>query len=267
MSNRTDRYVLSSHSDGHERLRLLCQIHDEHTQKLLKKAGLGPGTKYLEFGCGLGYVSRWAAAQGAEVTAADLSDAHLAESARLAEAEGLTNITWVNENVYEHGLPEGHFDIAYMRYVLVHLNRPVEAMKAIQRALKPGGVLISEECDLGTVYTQPPQESYARFCEVALKLGEKRKVDYAGGMRTHLWAREAGYEVDHVHAYQPHYAEGAEKRFWSWTLAEAGEAVVEEGIETREGLTALLEDLRRVDEDRDVLLGHARVHQLIARKP
>ena len=36
-------------------------------------------------------------------------------------------------------------DMAYSRWLMVHLNKPVEAMRAIHRVLKPGGIMVCEE--------------------------------------------------------------------------------------------------------------------------
>jgi predicted methyltransferase len=43
---------------------------------------------------------------------------------------------------------------------MVHLNRPVEAMRAIYKALKPGGVMVCEEADVSAVYSEPPSAAY-----------------------------------------------------------------------------------------------------------
>ena len=145
MTSFGDKYVLASDRTGHDRLRVLCEIHDPQTRQLLLSAGLNGTSRYVEFGCGLGYVARWAATQAAHVTAIDLSDEHLAESKQLATAAGLTNIEFRNANIYEHGLtPEG-YDIAYSRWLLVHLHQPVEAMRKVREALKPGGLMV---CDV-----------------------------------------------------------------------------------------------------------------------
>jgi 2-polyprenyl-3-methyl-5-hydroxy-6-metoxy-1,4-benzoquinol methylase len=98
---------------------------------------VGARHKFLEVGCGLGYVSRWAAKQEAHVTALDLSDEHLAEARRMAELDSLHNIEYCNANIYDPGLPEKTFDFTYNRWILVHLNRPVDAMRKLLGLLKP----------------------------------------------------------------------------------------------------------------------------------
>jgi SAM-dependent methyltransferase len=262
-----DRYVLASGRSGHDRLRMLCEIHDPPTRELLRRAGLGREHRYVEFGCGLGYVSRWAATQAAQVTAVDLSEEHLAEARRLTEAGGLANIEFLNRSIYEHGLPQAAFDYSYSRWLLVHLNRPVEAMRKIAEALKPGGVMVCEEVDVSQVYTEPASEGYHTFRDLALAAGRKRGVDYEGGRLLHTWAREAGFDVLDATAYQLHYLTGPHKSFWSWTLLETAPALMAEGILKEDELRQLAEGMRAADEDPQVLVGHCRNHQLIARKP
>ena len=50
MSSFGDNYVLASGRTGHDRLRMLCEIHDPHTRQLLVNAGLNSTLRYAEFG-------------------------------------------------------------------------------------------------------------------------------------------------------------------------------------------------------------------------
>jgi len=262
-----DRYVLSSGRTGHDRLRMLCEIHDPSTRTLLTRAGLGRSHNYVEFGCGLGYVARWAATQAAHVTAIDLSQEHLDEAHRLAVASGLSNISFLNDSIYDHRLPAASFDFCYSRWLLVHLNRPVDAMRKIYEALKPGGIMVCEEADISEVYTEPASDPYHAYRNLALEAGRRRGVDYTGGRLLHVWAREAGFEILELSAYQPHYVAGPHKGFWSWTFLEAGPALVKDGLVTEEQLEKLASGMRVADEDPNVMVAHCRNHQMIARKP
>ncbi|MEO8050667.1 MAG: methyltransferase domain-containing protein [Acidobacteriota bacterium] len=246
---------------------MLCEIHDPHTQDLLRRAALGVGHKFLEVGCGLGYVSRWAATRAAHVTALDLSDEHLAEARRMAEAAGLRNIEWRNANIYDHGLPEKTFDYTYNRWILVHLNRPIDAMRQLFGLLKPGGLMICEEPVVDSVYSEPTTEGYSRHAQLAQALSVTRKVDYNGGRRLHSWAAEAGFEIVDVTAYQPHYLTGPRKGFYSWTIEAAGPALIADGILTQENLQSVLAAMRAADDDPRVMVAGYRQHQLIARRP
>src|SRR3954447_2278831 len=170
-----DDYVLDSGKSGHARVRIISEIHDDRTRALLLGAGLEAGDRYVEFGCGLGYVTRWATSIGADALGIDLSTDQIAEATELAEGKTEFRVG----SVYDHGLPPESIDVSYSRWLLIHLNRPVDAMRSIYAALKPGGLMVCEEADLTAIYTEPPS-GYDEFLDVAMASGAARGVDYAG---------------------------------------------------------------------------------------
>jgi len=150
---------------------------------------------------------------------------------------------------------------------MVHLNKPVGAMRAIYKALKPGGVMVCEEADVSGVYAEPSSASYVELREICMEGGRQRGVDYAGGRRAHSWAKEAGFDVVHVDAYHPHYLTGEHKGFWNWTLRAVAEGLVSEGTLTAVRLDELVAGMTEADASADTVVAHCRMHQLIARKP
>jgi SAM-dependent methyltransferase len=262
-----DKYVLGSGPSDHDRLRVISVIHDDRTRELLRRAGFTAGHRFVEFGCGLGYVTRWAAIQGAHATGIDLNDDHLAVASELARQAGLHSAHFRSANIYEPGLEPGSVDVCYSRWLMVHLNKPVDAMRAIYAALKPGGVMVCEEADVSAIYTEPASAAYAELRDICLQAGLQRGADYSGGRRVHLWAKEAGFEVVHLDAYHPHYITGEHKGFWNWTLRAVGLGIVSEGTLTRARLEELVAEMSEADTSPDTLVAHCRMHQLIAKKP
>jgi SAM-dependent methyltransferase len=257
-----DGYILDSGKSGHARLRVISEIHDERTRALLLDAGLKAGNRYVEFGCGLGYVTRWASSIGADALGIDLSTDQIAEATELAEGKTEFRVG----SVYEHGLLPESFDVSYSRWLLMHLSRPVDAMRSIYAALKPGGLMVCEEADMSAMYAEPPS-GYHEYVDVAFAVGATLGVDYAGGRRMHRWASEAGFEVLRAEAYHPHYLTGDHKGFWTWTYREAGANLVEEGAITEARYDEISEAMRAADDDPLTLVAHARMHQLVARRP
>ncbi len=261
-----DNYILPGQSD-HDRLRMISEIHDEATQDLLRLAGLAPGFRFVEFGCGLGYVTRWAVSEGARGTGIDINQEQVNACELLADAEGLTGADFHVGSVYEPEFEPDSVDMTYCRWLLVHLNRPVDAMRAIYKILKPGGVMICEEAGVGQVYTEPRSEAYAEMVDIALKAGKARGVNYDGGRYAHIWAKEAGFELVHAAAYHPHYLTGPHKSFWNWTLRNAVQRLVDEGGLSQERFDELVAGMTAADNSPDTVVAHCRMHQLIARKP
>ena len=261
-----DNYILPGRSD-HDRLRVISEIHDDQTRDLLLRAGFASGCRFVEFGCGLGYVTRWAAAMGADAIGIDVNEEQVEASRELANTAGLTNACFHTANIYEPGFEAGTLDITYCRWLMVHLNRPIEAMRVIYRALKPGGVMVCEEADVSAVYAEPCSPAYEEIREIALKAAQDRGVDFTGGRRAHLWAKEAGFQLVHVAAYHPHHIDGPHKGFWNWTLRNVVQRLVEEGSLPAARLRALVMGMTEADESPDTVVAHCRMHQLIAKKP
>jgi SAM-dependent methyltransferase len=266
MSSVGDNYILKGKSD-HDRLRVISEIHDDQTRELLVRAGLASGSRFVEFGCGLGYVTRWAAAMGAHAVGIDVNEEQVTACRDLARSAGLTNANFRTANIYEPGIEDGTLDISYCRWLMVHLNRPVDAMRAIYKALKPGGMMVCEEADVSAVYAEPRSSAYEEILEITLKAGRVRGADYSGGRRAHLWAKEAGFQVVHVAAYHPHFIDGPHKGFWNWTLRNAVQRLVEEGTLPEASLRDLVSGMTEADNSPDTVVAHCRMHQLIARKP
>jgi SAM-dependent methyltransferase len=261
-----DNYILPGQAD-HDRLRVISEIHDGETHVLLRRAGFFRGCRFVEFGCGVGYVTRWAASEGANASGLDANEEQIKASQELANRQGLTGVEFRTANVYDPGLEADSVDIAYCRWLMVHLNRPVDAMRVIYRALKPGGVMVCEEAGAGAIYTEPPSAAYEEMRDICLKGGRERGANYDGGRHAHLWAKDAGFELVHVAAYHPHYLSGPHKGFWNWTLRNATIRLIEEGHLSQERWNELVSGMTAADNSPHTVVAHCRMHQLIAKKP
>jgi len=115
-----------------------------NAELLIQRAGLKPGMRVLDAGCGLGRVTIPAAkAVGAkgEVIAMDIQPAMLDAARKRAKAAGLNNIRFMLSSLDEGMLPEERFDRAFLVTVLGEIPTQLKALKEIAAALKPGGIL------------------------------------------------------------------------------------------------------------------------------
>lgn len=102
--------------------------------------GLTPGTA-LDAGCGSGAEALWLAAQGWQVTAADISANALAQAAeRAAQASVADKVTWVEADLTAWE-PDGQFDLVVTSYA--HPAMPQLAFyERISKWVAPGGILL-----------------------------------------------------------------------------------------------------------------------------
>lgn len=130
----------------------------------LRRLPLAAAQRVLDIGCGPGRLTLPIARRvgpAGEVVAVDRQPAMLASLARRAAAQGLDQVRTVQAGAGagEAGLPEGHFDLALLSYVLgeipFELRAPAVAEAAA--ALRPGGVLVVIE-GIFDPHRQPPEQ-------------------------------------------------------------------------------------------------------------
>jgi SAM-dependent methyltransferase len=131
-----------------DRLKTLEVSCDPLTTSHLDKVGVGAGWHCLEVGAGGGSVARMLCERvgpDGHVLAVDLEPALLADlSAPNLEVRRL--------DVVVDELPEAAFDLIHTRFVLVHIPQRNELIPKLIRSLRPGGVLLLEECDLAPAF-------------------------------------------------------------------------------------------------------------------
>jgi ubiquinone/menaquinone biosynthesis C-methylase UbiE len=95
--------------------------------------------RLLDAGSGAGHTALAFAPHVAQVVALDLSEAMLAQGARLAAERGLTNIDFRTGDVEQLPFASGEFDLAASRYSAHHWPHPQQALAELHRVLRPGG--------------------------------------------------------------------------------------------------------------------------------
>jgi SAM-dependent methyltransferase len=110
------------------------------------RLGVGPGTRLLDVGCGMGRHAFEALRRGADVVAADLDGDALTEVGAMAGAmalEGQTpdTATFAAVGADARRLPfaDGSFDRVVASETLEHIAEDAVAMGEISRVLRPGG--------------------------------------------------------------------------------------------------------------------------------
>jgi ubiquinone/menaquinone biosynthesis C-methylase UbiE len=146
-SDPTSPYALGSTDAEHERLIRQAAWLTDHTERLFREAGIGPGQRVLDLGSGVGDVSLIAArlvGTSGEVVGIERDPRSIARAtARMTDA-GLRNVSFTQTDVSQ--LPSAKpFDAAVGRYILMFLPDPVAVLRSLSQLVRPGGVLAFQE--------------------------------------------------------------------------------------------------------------------------
>jgi ubiquinone/menaquinone biosynthesis C-methylase UbiE/pimeloyl-ACP methyl ester carboxylesterase len=114
-----------------------------HNERLRAAAGIRPGERVLDIGCGTGESTRQAAAAAApgDVLGVDVSGPMLERARALTAAARLGNARYEEADAQVHPFAADHFDVAISRFGVMFFADPVAAFRNIERALRPGGRL------------------------------------------------------------------------------------------------------------------------------
>lgn len=143
-------YVLGVSAAEQERLRAQGDAVGPMTLRLLTQAGIGPGMRVLDVGCGAGDVSLLAArlvGASGEVVGVDREPQMVEAARRRAHDLALANIRFVEGDFRELGAGEGVFDAAVGRLVLMYQADATDAVRRLTRAVRSDGLVLFQEYD------------------------------------------------------------------------------------------------------------------------
>jgi SAM-dependent methyltransferase len=159
-------YLLADQPSELERLQLQSRVWEPAGRQLLSKLDGGSGGRALDVGCGaLGWLrilSEWVGPSG-QVVGGDVDEGLLGAARSFLDAEGISNVELVVDDLFESKLEPQSFDLVHARYLIAPLGRGGEQVAAHRRLIKPGGVLVLEEWDLGSWHFNPPAPGAQRL--------------------------------------------------------------------------------------------------------
>jgi SAM-dependent methyltransferase len=159
------RYFALDEKDEVElnRLRLLERIYDPTTTRHLKMTRVTEGWKCLEIGAGAGSVAQWLSTRvgpTGKVVATDID-------VRFLRQLSIPNLEIRQQDIVKDDLEAGFYDLVHCRSVLMHLSEPEKGLKRMADAVRPGGWMIIEELDYGSILsTDDTNPSFIPFTTI-----------------------------------------------------------------------------------------------------
>lgn len=151
------RYIHGTAPEEQARLSQLNQLLNDAALRELRLRG---GERIVDFGSGLSQLTRAMARQaGVRAVGLERSAEQIAEAMRQARAAGEEHLLELRESdVLGAQVEAGAYDLAHARFVLEHVHDPLAVVKAMVRAVRPGGriVLQDDDHDVLRLWPEPP---------------------------------------------------------------------------------------------------------------
>jgi ubiquinone/menaquinone biosynthesis C-methylase UbiE len=249
-------YALATGAAAVRRLHVLHDIYSPAGRRVLSEAGLRDGMRVADFGCGVGLVTRMLAEMvgpSGHLTGIDVNQPQLDEARAWCERGGLTNTAFVQADAARTALRAGSYDVAYCRFLLLHLPNPMACLQEMRRVLRPGGILVVEDGDLCSATSVPPSAMDA-FADLFCRLGPTRGLNYSLSRDLYHMVVHAGFSDVHMEIHQPAITEGENRAFLKWSVEEAGAAFIDAGLITPGQLTDTLVEMQKAIDEPNILI-------------
>jgi SAM-dependent methyltransferase len=197
-----EEYLLADQPSELERLQLQSRVWEPAGRQLLSKIGSGSGGRALDVGCGaLGWLrilSEWVGPSG-QVVGGDVDESLLDAARSFLEAEGISNVELVVDDLFESQLEPQSFDLVHARYLIAPLGRGPDQVASHRRLVRPGGSLVLEEWDLGSWHFNPPAPAAERLIGMLSEIFASLGGESGRGLPELL--REIGIEEPEIDAH------------------------------------------------------------------
>ena len=265
-------YIIGTNDLEVKRLGLQHTLWRESALAAWRRAGIRPGMRVLDLGCGPGYASfdlaELVGPEG-EVVGVDQSEFFLKALEQGARSRGLDNIRTVHAAIDAYDWPDAGFDAVWTRWVLCFLPDPKAALDGIVRALRPGGVFVAQEyVDYRSFRLEPSEPVFDTFVDAVDTSWRHFDGDPNIARRFPAWFAELGLEIDELTPV--HYAARPGDPIFRWPMSwlqEAPARLVELGFLSPDDAEAFNAFIERRQADPATLLMTPCVLTSRARKP
>lgn len=215
------------------------------------------GSKVLEAGCGVGAQTTTLARNSpqAHIFAVDISQRSVAAARANIKTAGLTNVTFLQGDIFQLPFDRQAFDHIFVCFVLEHLAQPVEALNHLKRLVKIGGTITVIEGDHGSTYFHPHSEAAHQAIQCQVELQRRAGGNANIGRELHPLLISAGFSsiqvsprMVYVDSSRPALVEGFTKNTFTAMIVGVREAALQAGLIDASRFDAGIKALRRTTE-------------------
>lgn len=208
LRNPAQDYVLGNGPQEQNRLKLQARLIEKWTEGFFRAAGIAPGMRVLDLGCGMGDVSLLAArliGPTGSVVGIDRDEVIVRKARERIGCEGRSaDIELICSDVFEFDAPS-RFDAVVGRYILLYQPDPINAVRHAAKQVRSGGIVVFHEMDFANPIRSYPDGTLFGKLMFGLITDTFRRAGYHADLGLHLTRifREAGLPWPTIEAEVP----------------------------------------------------------------
>jgi ubiquinone/menaquinone biosynthesis C-methylase UbiE len=188
-------FYAPGHSDRElDRLGAQARMYEPFTRQLFHEAGLRPGMRVLDVGCGSGDVAFLASeivgSTGA-VVGIDRAAAAIVRAKSRAQSQRISNVQFIEGDPTLTQFDEV-FDAIVGRLILMYYPDPIGALRRLLAHLRPNGIVAFQEFDASGCKSHPASPTYQRCADWIIRTLQLSGADSHIGLKLYSIFRSSG---------------------------------------------------------------------------
>jgi len=266
-----DAYILGTEQAELYRLGFQHQVWASEARTGWEFAQFGVGQTILDLGCGPGFCTRdlaYMVGESGKVIGIDKSPSYIEFLEKTAKLHSL-NIETICSEFNNVILPENSLDGIYHRWALAWIDNPEQIIDKIYKALKPGGIIVSQEYyKWSTFQTEPQMPGLTSGIQAAKEVWAGMEGDINVGRKLPSMFYEAGLEV--INTRTLNKIATAEDLSWQWPKSFFNiflPKLAADGYISEEEVEAALSDFEELEMIEGATMSFPTMIEVIAVKP
>jgi SAM-dependent methyltransferase len=164
-------------------------------------------------------------------------------------------VTFRQADIFDLPFAAASFDHVFVCFVLEHLARPVDALAALKRLLRPGGTITVIEGDHGSAYFHPDSAAAHDAIGTQIELQARAGGDALIGRQVYPLLTRAGFagvrvspRMVYVDASRPELVDGFTRKTFTAMIEGVREPALAAGLIDAQRFDAGVRDLHRTTE-------------------
>ena len=257
MTTNNKSYIHRGGDAGAERLKVLTNATWPNTRAFLLRAGLKPGMRVLDVGCGGGdltlRIAEMLAPKGS-IIGIDYDARKIEIAAQLTEQTDYTVEFRQHDITADTVIDETKFDFVFARFLLWTLKDPDAALNTLVSYLHPGGILALEDIDGRGQYCYPQCKGFEKYAEFHEKAAEHMGSNSHLGIRLFYMMTKADLKQVQLHMEHPVFSSGDGKKIPLLTMQAIQPSVLELGLATSTEMSDYLTELEKYTADLSTII-------------